>query len=665
MVDRIDLLASDGGVTTIDIGPDGYPLEPFEVSPQEAIIHVHYILDPEARSNLMVEFRFADFGGTNAQSWTLQAAVPYPEVRTGTYAASGRDRFPRQMLGDYHVTETLTYRNVLALIDTLFEAEYDPDTGEVLVLPEIDGLPRGFVPCPDNHIQLPIHGSGASAAQLTFPVRVADVHNAHDVVAGVAERRPIIINYVATLETVEISQSVERCPDLLGSQPQRNLFDNMSFNYQIALYQARPGGLAAGVDPWRDHRLEVTIHSERAEPPEGSDAIPAWADYIARTWHGGGTGNINGAIRIGTWNQSDAGTADSGSGSGPSNTVRGNRRTNAEETISIAQVPSTAYIAVTQQINSGSAGTNNTASNNNTDWMNGAIHSRHERDFEDSITDQVYLWPPSTRHLSNDSTADNTLANNIHTTNWANPLPTDNNPHYEPGRPMINAIRDFHFRVKPQSGFMLTVVNQVDGDDADMERARHFSVQLKDAAGNYLADRELGLWLGEYYDEFMGIDSESGDRIYEPRRVMTSVEVGENGTVTDDLPPLLPGESFTLMRVGGMYQARVTMLDFPGHEDYEVHNYFVREREGIPSDALPGMTSEFASFNRDYLEFVFESYREEPRVTPSGLLAGSTAIIVLALGTVGVGGAIASLCKRRAIERLVKNCPCEDVCIEP
>jgi len=640
MIESIELRKSDGTVVeNVALDANERPLAPFNVSPGRVTIHVNYTIDPDYTRDILVEFRFADFGGTNAGSWTLQASVPYSQVRTGTFNQTGIDRFPAQGLGDFHILDTLTQAQVSAVVAALFEEGIDSGTGDVIP-PVIDGLPRGFVPCPENHIQLPVRDPGAATPQMTFPVRIADLYGSRVSAADGAVRRPIVINYVATLEEVTLTQAVDRCPDLAGTTAQLEIFDTMSFNYQVALSRGPIGGRTAaedgGTTGWADHLLNVIIESDRF-----ADEEPL--EYLTRTWHGGGAGNLNGAIRIGTWNGSNIGTADTGTGTGSpggttvaQNTLRGHRRVGITDEVTIENVPSTAYIAVTQQINGGPAGTTTVPSAANTTWLNNAIHNRHERDFADSGTSLRYLWSASAWHLSNDSAANNTSSNAIHTTNWANPLAADNNPAYSSGRPMDNDGRELDFRLVAQGGFKLTIVNNVDGSGADMGRARSFSVQLRDAAGNYLAaSRQLMLHVGEYEQGPITTDPVSGDEMYEMLPVLTPVTVGANGIIVDDLPALLPGESFSLMRAGGMYQARVVMLDFFGQGNYEVHNHYIRQHEGIQSDIFPGMTAGFTSFNRDYLEITFESYRGGFFIVPSGLTISAVGIAFIGAWALG------------------------------
>jgi len=642
IVDRVELRGPGGSTTSIAIGSDGRPLAPIEVAQGYTTIHVHYVLDPDYRSDILVEFRFADYGGTGANSWILQVPVPYTQVRTGTYNAEGTNRFPGMGLGDFHITESLTHANVANLVNALFDEGTD-GSGDPIP-PVIDGLPRGFIPSPDNFIQLPTAGPGTGGTQLTFPVSLMDLEDSRVSAASGAERSPIIVNYTATLEEISLDQEVERCPEQPGSTAEFNTFDNMSFNYQLVLSRGPVGGVSNtnSAIAWQNHRLQVTIESERAEEDEESGLLPAWAHYNTHTWHGAAGTSTPGAIRIGTWNStrggggghSDAGT---GTGTPPAAAATDNRRIGIEDSVTIAHVPSTAYVEVIQQVNSGRAGVNE---NVNATWLNNAIRDRHERDFTDSSTDQTYLWPFAQNHVS-------TLANsNTHTTNWANPLPTDSNSPYSPGRPMDNEARDFSFRLIPQRAFTLTVTNLVDGDGADMNRARNFTVQLRDIDDNYLpAGRQFMLFTGEYEYVQVGTDGE-GYPIYEQREILTPVTVGVNGTISTGLPALLPGESFRLSRIEGMNSARVVMLEFPGHEGYEVTNQYVREREGVPSDAFPGMVAGPTSFNRDYLEVTFESYQDF--VLPTGLLIGGSTIFVLVLVAAGVATTI--VLSRRRLE---------------
>ena len=638
MVESIELRGPGGAVQNIPFGADGRPLAPIQVEPGWQTIHVHRVHDPDYTRDILIEFRFADFGGTNLQSWVLQVPVPYNQIRTGTFNQTGVNRFPGQGVGDIHITETLTHARVLGLVNELFVGEYDLATGEQIAPPAIDGLPRGFTPCPTEHIQLPVQGPGGATPQLTFPVSMADLYDARFAATPGAERRPVVVNFVATLEEVVLDQTVERCPYQGGTTAQFNTFDNMSFNYQVTLHRGPVGGPTAaangGAIPWTDHRLEVFIETERAEENDEGE-LPGWAHYEARTWISGGT---PGSIRIGTWNDATAGTGDAGSGTA-SAAFRQNRRIAPDENVTISNVPSTAYIEVIQQINAGPAGTGN---NTNQAWLNSAINSLHERDFEDSYTEQVYLWPASTTHLSTDS-------NISHTTNWANVLPTDTNPNYNPSRPMDNMSRDFDFRLIPQRSFEVTVANYVDGDGADPTRERYFSVQIRNAAGAYVeTGRVLQMWLGEHEEVFVGIDPETDERMYEDRRVLTPVTVGANGIVSTGLPALAPGESFSLMRLGGMYDVRAVMLDFPNHDAYDVYNHFVREREAVPSTPVSSMNSGVVAINRDNTTINFESYRDW--IIPTGIVVGGISVFgVMLAATIGTL-AVVSARRRKEIE---------------
>jgi len=659
IIDRFEVRGPGGTlVETITPGPDGRPPAPFNVSPGNTTVHVHYVLDPEFRRDVLVEFRFADFGGTGAGSWTLQASVPYNLVRTGTFNATGVNRFPNQAITDLHITESLTNADLQALVNALFAEGSDPVTGDIIP-PAIDGLPRGFVPCPENHIQLPPQGTGASP-QLEFPVAMADLYASRAGTAPNAPQRPIVINYVATLEAVTLDQVVQRCPELAGTPAQLAIFDNLSFNYQLVLSRGVPGGrnvTGGGHEPWQNHRLHVQFDSERAEPPEGSEIVPAWAAYLTHTWHGDAGTSTPGAIRIGTWNGTTGpggGHADSGTGTTgiPAVAATGNRRVGFDESVTINYVPSTAYIAVTQQVNGAPTGGTTAPSGANATWLNNAILNHHERDFVDALTTQRYLWNSSPTHLASDSAANNTAANAIHTTNWANPLPTDSNPAHNPGRPMENMSRDFDFRIVSQNGFMVTVTNHVDGNGADMERARDFEVVLRDASGNYLAaGRTLMLFVGEYEQGPITINPETLEEEYEMVRVLTPVTIGANGTIpASALPSLLPSESFTIMRVGGMYTVEVIMLPFDGDSGYDVSYFYIRDNEGARSADFPGMTSQRISFNRDYLEVTFESYQERELPLPTGLfIAGGLGTLAASVSLAGAAGA-AHFARRRRIE---------------
>ncbi|MCL2403680.1 MAG: hypothetical protein FWC86_05600 [Coriobacteriia bacterium] len=651
IVDRIELQAPGGAaIENIAIGPNGRPLVPIEVSPGNTVIHVHYILDPEYRSDIPVEFRFADFGGTNLDSLTLQAAVPYNLIRTGTFNQTGENRFPRMGIGDFHITETLTQANVESLVNALFMEGLDPDGNPIP--PAIDGLPRGFTPSSEDFIQLPTAGSGTTGAQLTFPVSMIDLEASRVSAAPGAANSPIIINYVATLEELTIGKEVERCPDLGGDAAQLGTFDNMSFNYQLVLSRGPVGGVSNthSAIAWTDHRLRVSIDTERAEADEDTGFLPDWAEYYARTWHGGAT-SLSGAIRIGSWNGGTAGTGDAGNNTATVAFTH-SRRTGAEDRITISNIPSTAFIEVTQQVDHRPAGSS--ATNANAAWLNASIRDRHERDFYDSFTAQNYLWPYAENHVSTLAGFAGLTGANTHTTNWANPLPTDSNSSYSPGRPMDNSSREFNFRLIPQNGFMITVTNQVSGDGMDANRARNFNIQLRDSNGTYVAaERVLMLFVGEYEDIQVGTDPGTNESIYEQRPVLTPVEVGANGIVEAGLPALLPGESFTLMRLGGMYTARISMIDFPGYEAYEVRSHYLREAEGLPSEVIDGMTSDIASLNRDHLEITFESYRAW--VVPAGLVAGSTGLSVIGLIAAGVAAVIFSMRRRREIEGLART----------
>ena len=650
MVERIELRGPGSNVQIVEFGADGRPPVPIVITPGWQTLHVYRVHDPDYTRDVLIEFRFADFGGTNLQSWTLQVPVPYTQVRTGTFNQTGVNRFPGQSVGDIHITETLTHAQILALINPLFVGEYDPETGEQIVPPAIDGLPRGFIPCPEQHVELPVQGPGAATPQLTFPVNMADLYDAR---TPTGERRPVVINYVATLDEVTISNELLRCPetDGIGTPAQRAIFDNMSFNYQVTLHRGPVGGPTAaaggGAIPWTDHRLEVLIETDRAEEDEETGELPAWAHYESRTWHGTAIGTL-GSIRIGTWNNNTGGGnghSDSGAGTGtpPNAAATGNRRIGPDDSVTISNVPSTAYIEVIQQINSAPAGTTGSANATNQAWINNLIRDHHERDFDDSHTEQLYLWyPTAAQHLSNNGDVS-------HTTNWANVLPTDTNPNYNPARPMDNGGRDFEFRLIPQRNFEVTVVNQVDGEGADMERERYFSVQLRDSAGNYIeAGTELQLWLGEYESVVIGIDPETDEPIEEDQRVLTPITVGANGIVTTDLPPLAPGESFTLMRLRGMYDVRAVMSEFPSHEFYEVYNYFVREREAVPSSPVSGMNSGVITLNRDYVTITFDSYRDW--IVPTGIVVGGiSAFGVMLAATIGTL-AVVSARRRKQIE---------------
>jgi len=648
-VDRIELRGPLGVlVENVELGPDGRPLAPFDVSPGNTTIRVFYVIDPEYRRDVLFEFRFADFGGTGAGSLTLQASVPYPQVRTGSYNASGVNRFPVQGQGDFHILNTLTEAQLRNLINSLFD-ETDDGLGGTIP-PVLGELPRGFVPCPENYIQLPLSGTGPGGTQLEFPVRMADLYNTQ-VSTVDDQRRPVVVNFVATLETIELSQEVERYTNLAGSTAELALFDSMSFNYELALSRGPVGGRTAAADgdatPWVNHQLGVSIESERAEPGESDDNPPAWAYYNAFTRHG--TGAPLGTIRVGTWNNATAGLQNSGTGtsvlagSGAAPAERGNKRIAIGDELVVENVPSTAYIAVTQQVNAGPVGTSTAPTAGNSNWLNQAIHLHHERDFRDSETSQFYLWEGSATHTANS-------ANVSHITNWANPLPTDSNPLYNPGRPMDNGGREFHFRLYPVNSFMLTVTNQVAGSGADMDRARYFTVQLRDDEDTYVAaGRQFMLYTGEY------VQGPVVGGSYNMIPVLTPVTAGANGLISVGLPGLLPGESFTLRGIGGMYQARVVMQEFSGHGEYTVRNQYERFHESEPSEWIPGMVAGPAAFNRDFLEVTFESYQSEFTLLPTGVVIAGSGALVTGLAGLGAVAVVAATRRRAGIEKLASK----------
>jgi hypothetical protein len=397
---------------------------------------------------------------------------------------------------------------------------------------------------------------------------------------------------------------------------------------------------------WNGHRLAVEIDSERFE--YDADDTPAW---IA-THQNFTEDTTTGRIRIGSWNNSADGMS-------PSIADSRFRLSGPDDAVTISNVPSTSYIRVGQQVQAGRArigtGASNPANDVNTSaanatTINNAINARHERDFADSYTDNVYLWPSLTEHTTQNLTEDATIS---HNTNWANPLPTDNNPLYTPAREMDNAGRDFDFRVTPRAGSTITVVNYVDGAGADMDRNRLFRVEFRAPASPGsttmvpASPRTIMLWTGETEEVQVGTDPDTLEPIYEIQRVLHPVNIDASGHVESPLMSLGHGESFELMRVGNLYEARVVMLPFPTDDDlYDVINHYVREREAIPSIEHDGMASPRTAFNRDNLEVTFESYAEEIPIIPTGLLVGGGAAFSIILAVTGIGAA-AFVAKRR------------------
>ena len=661
MVDRIEVRGPGGTVVSYltqangGLDASGRPTAPLEMIPGATTIHIRYVHDPEFRRDIALQFRFADFGGTAAQSWVLQPSTLYTAVRTGSYNQTGVNRFPDMGLGDFHITQTLTEAQVLALINALFAEEVDPNTGDPIPA-VIDGLPRGFVPCPYNHIQLPVQGAGAGT-QLTFPVRMADLYDAQTTGAG----RPIIINFVATLEDIAIEQVVQRCEDggadSLGTQAQRNVFDNMSFSHQVHLSRAPVGGrnpnLAnAGVEGWQNHRLEVEIESYRFGTGSADDREYPPLVYTTHTWQAAADSLDRGRIRIGTWDNSTAGTNDAGTGANITNAAAANRRVNADEIITIRNVPSTAYIQIGQQIHAAPAGTHDTNPAHSS-WLNDAIRNRHERDFLCSNTEQRYLWPlVPLRHNAWTGSPLSEGNNPHHTTNWASPFGVASTPNHAPGRPMDNTSKDYEFRVIPRRSFELVVNNEVSGDAADMNRARYFNIQFRDEQGNYLLEgRQLMLYRGEY--EMVQITCpDTSELIYVQSPLMHPVTVGANGTIQSSLLRLMPGDYFSLQRLGGMYTASVRMLSFAGADDYLVSHYYSRDEAGFQSDSSLGMTTAHISFDRDTLRVTFESYQEDNLPIPTGLIIGGTGVLTTLFVAGGTVAALIARRKRKEIESL-------------
>ena len=652
MVDRIEVIGPDGFVLSRENGgltADGRPTADIEMLAGSTVIRVHYVHDPEFRRAISVQFRFADFGGTADASWILQPSTLYPAVRTGTYNQTGVDRFPDREIGDFHITQTLTEAQLLALVNALFTEGVDPSTGDPIA-PAIDGLPRGFVPCPENHIQLPAQGAGAGT-QLTFPVSMTDLYDAQSVAGG----RPVIINFVATLEDIVIEQFVQRCEDggaeSLGTQEQRDAFDAMSFSHQLHLSRAPVGGrnpslVNDGVEGWQGHRLDIEIESDRFPEGAGEDIDFPPLEITMFTWQAAAASADRGRIRLGTWDNSNAGTGDAGTGT-ITMANAANRRVSADEAITITGVPSTAYVNIGQQVHAAPAGTN--AVGTHAAFINDAIRDRHERDFRCSETAQSYLWPFANMHTSNNLSEGN---NAHHTTNWANPFGVGSIPDYAPGRPMDNNSRDFEFRVIPRRSFELIIANELSGEGADMNRARYFSVQFRDVNGDYLpAGRQLMLYRGEY--ETVQITcSETGELMYVQNPIMHPVIVGDNGTVQSDLLRLMPGEHLSLQRLGGMYTASVRMLSFAGSDDYTVHHYYSRDDAGFQSDLVSGMTTEHISFNRDTLRVTFESHQDAILIIPTGFMIGGTTVLTAMLVVGGTFAARAATRKRKEIESL-------------
>lgn len=681
------------------LGADGHPLSPFSVSPDNNTIHVNYVTDPDATSDILVEFRFADFGRlngaipANSTSWTLQDSVLYPQVRTGSYnsnpVGSRVNRFPTQglsefmqELNEFHINDTVTRSQIEDAVRALFEGIYDPDTGEQIVPPAIDGLPRGFVPCPDNFIQLPLQGPADTTQRLTFPVSVGELHDAR-YPAPSAERRPIVINFVATLEEIEITQHLERSLSLTGSPAQNAAFNNMSFNYQVNISRGIPGGRNAdgsGFEGWRDHRLQVIIDSERFEG-EGAAQTGSY-EYPTRSWHGGNTQTTaDGNIRIGTWNnittaaggQTDAGTGTTAFpaitvGNSPvgvaftaaqaSANLAGVRRVGIDDTLTVAQIPSTAYLSIAQQINGVPArGVNNVAPGTlsaaaDVAWFNNAINNLHFRDFTDSGTGGRYLWR-GTSHLP---------GNAVHTTNWTTvlPYPAPVLPVHNPGRPMDADTRNFEFSITPRDNSTLTVTNHVDGAGADMDRRRYFSVQLRDDNDEPLAEGTVVYLFADEYEQ----SPVASNGEYEMVPVWRRVYVGPNGTlsavaagVTDavpgdtGLPALLPGESFSIGRLDSLNSVRVVMREFEGQNNYTLTNSYLRPRAGDFGE-FDTMHVGPAGFMRDDIEVVFSSYRGAPFVVPAGLFTEGSAVLVVILLVTGTGAAILAVRKRKEIENL-------------
>jgi hypothetical protein len=146
----------------------------------------------------------------------------------------------------------------------------------------------------------------------------------------------------------------------------------------------------------------------------------------------------------------------------------------------------------------------------------------------------------------------------------------------------------------------------------------------------------LGLHSGEY------TQGPAADGGYEMLPVITPITVGAGGVVQAGLPALLPGEFFTLSGLGGMHQVRVSMEEFPGHANYDVHNHWLRQREAINSVPVNRMYSETVVLNRDYLEVVFESYQGALDIPFTGLQLGSSALAMATLVVTASGGALFS-----------------------
>jgi hypothetical protein len=191
---------------------------------------------------------------------------------------------------------------------------------------------------------------------------------------------------------------------------------------------------------------------------------------------------------------------------------------------------------------------------------------------------------------------------------------------------MDNEGRGFHFRIVPQESFKMTVTNQVNGAFANLSLPRQFTIRLTDSDGVPLpAGRTFGLHLGEYVQESQS--TQPHDLI----PILTTVTVGEDGVLAAGLPALMPGESFSLYGLGGMYRAQVYMSEFANHERYDVSNFYIRNFDSEPSVPIVRLYSDATAIERGHLEFVFTSYNGSNNAVLTGLWMQSIPLVLVVL----------------------------------
>jgi hypothetical protein len=327
------------------------------------------------------------------------------------------------------------------------------------------------------------------------------------------------------------------------------------------------------------------------------------------------------------------------------------RRIAHEGEITIMGVPSTAYIRASQQVLP--------QRNNGTDIavaaqdrISNAIMDSHERDFSDSLTGRTYLLPlPTPRPAGTAARTAHFLGqpSRLHNTDWANTLPgaANPNPDYVPGRGMTNDERSFDFRIVPVSFYQheLQVSSFIEGADGDRDVARNFRVQLLNAAGDPVPNRDLQIFNG-----YTAVEGSDGFMTMEPS--LTPVTTGVNGMIQTGLPSLYHSESFTIRGIPSGYQVVVTMLN-PRSDDYDISYMYETMHSTASTDSLASpYATRRVSLLRTDASIVFTSYRENMLI-PTGL-ATSGLTVLTAITLAGVAGlAVFTMRKRRELDDLL------------